>query len=183
MDSKKDIRKQVLTLRERLTVKEQDEKSQCIFNQVINHPFFMDANIIYCYVDYKQEVKTRSIIQHAWEQGKNVAVPKIVDDEMRFYFIESFEELKEGYRGIPEPINCKIADAKSPLVIMPGVAFDKSKNRIGYGKGFYDKFLKNSPYSHTMALCYEVQLVEKVPTDPFDIKPEILITEKCIYDK
>ena len=183
MESKKDIRRHVLSVRENLTAKEQDENSQNICRQVINHPFFMNTDIVYCYVDYKHEVITRAIIQSAWDQGKQVAVPKIIGDEMIFCFINSWKELKDGYRGIPEPTDCKIADADSPLVIMPGVAFDKCRNRIGYGKGFYDKFLKKHPHSHTIALAFELQIVDKIPFDSFDIRPEILITEKCIYDK
>ena len=183
MESKKDIRKRVLSLRENLTIKEQDEHSQKICRQVIKHPFFVNADIVYCYVDYKHEVTTRSIIQTAWELGKQVAVPKIMGDEMIFCFINSWKELKDGYRGIPEPTGCNIADADSPLGIMPGVAFDKCRNRIGYGKGFYDKFLKKYLKSRTIALAFEVQIVDKIPFDPFDIRPEILITEKCIYDK
>ena len=183
MESKKDIRRYVLSLRGNLTAKEQDEKSQNICCQVINHPFFLNAKNIYCYVDYKNEVKTRAIIQYALDNGKRVAVPKIVDDEMLFCFIDSLEELTDGYRGIPEPSHCNIANVDSPLVIMPGVAFDKSRNRIGYGKGFYDRFLKKHPNCHTIALGFALQIVEHIPADPFDIQPEILITEKCIYDK
>ena len=183
MESKKDIRRYVLSVRENLTAKEQDEKSHNIFCRVINHPFFMNADTIYCYVDYMHEVKTRSIIQYAWKQGKRVAVPKIVNDQMIFCFIEAFEDLKDGYRGIPEPTDCKIANSDSPLVIMPGVAFDKSRNRIGYGKGFYDKFLALHPNFHTIALGFDVQIVDKIPSNLDDIQPEILITENCIYDE
>ena len=101
---------------------------------------------------------------------------------MSFYYIQSFSELSEGYRGILEPKNLSKTTDETMLVIMPGVAFDKDKNRLGYGKAFYDRFLQKHTNCHTMALGFELQVIDHVPTDSYDVQPEVLITEEVIYD-
>ncbi len=182
METKKDIRRHVLKMRSEMTEVEWDDKSHKICEKVVNHPFFLDADTIYCYIDYRHEVGTKNIIKEAWKQNKKVAVPKVEGDEMNFYYINHVSDLKEGYRGIWEPYECVIATAERPLVIMPGVAFDTDCNRIGYGKGFYDKFLMKHPKAHRMALAFELQIITKIPADAYDIRPNILITEEMVYD-
>ena len=181
MEQKKDIRKQVLTIRKHISKKEWEEKSRVISSKVITHPFFLNADTIYCYVDYKNEVGTRAIIEEAWKLGKRVAVPKIVEDEMLFYYIESYSDLAEGYKGIPEPNTEECACTEEGLVIMPGVAFDYNRHRLGYGKGFYDRYLCTKKQLCTLAICFECQMVEDIPTDKYDIFPEVLITEERTY--
>lgn len=182
MEQKRDIRKGVLKKRNELSEWEWDEKSHRIYEKVVNHPFFLEADTVYCYVDYNREVGTRNIIETAWKMQKKVAVPKIDENEMNFYYIHSFLELHDGYRGILEPKNAMKANDESMLVIMPGVAFDKEKNRLGYGKGFYDRFLQKHTNCHTLALGFEMQLIDSVPAGEYDIRPEVLITEEVIYD-
>ena len=188
MESKKDIRKYVLEKREHLTAKEWEEKSRSIYEKVVSHPFFLNADTVYCYIDYRKEVGTREIIKKAWEDKKKVAVPKVEGDKMSFYFIQEFADLKEGYRGIPEPepiFPAKDENASeqtsSVLVCVPGAAFDKHCNRIGYGKGYYDKFLSLHKHYHTMALCFACQMIELIPAESYDIRPEIVITEENHY--
>ena len=183
MESKKDIRKCVLEKRSQMTQEEWDEKSHRIYEKVVTHPFFFDAKTVCCYVDFRREVGTKSIIEEAWRRGKQVAVPKIEDGQMNFYYIQSWQEVSEGYYGILEPNTMKHLHDETPLVIMPGAVFDRNRNRIGYGKGFYDRFLKAYPKSLTIALAFELQLVGEVPHEEHDIRPEVLITEEEIYDR
>lgn len=183
MESKKDIRRDVLEQRNSISQKEWEEKSRAIYKRVVTHPFFLSADVIYCYLDYRNEVGTRAIIETAWEQNKKVAIPKVEDDEMQFYYIDCFSEVSKGYKGILEPTSIRIANAKNPLVILPGAAFDRKRNRIGYGKGFYDKYMKQNPSKHTIAIAFEFQLVESIPTEIHDFVPKVLITEEKIYDK
>ncbi len=182
MESKKDIRKRILEHRACMSPKDWEEKSRIITQKVVSHPFFLCADAIYCYVDYSHEVGTRSIIEHAWKAGKKVAVPKIVDDYMEFYYISDFSELAEGYRGILEPVVATTpARDEKTLIIMPGVAFDKSHSRIGYGKGYYDAYLQGHTDCDTIAICFEMQMVNQIPVQPHDFKPNIIITEENIY--
>lgn len=183
MESKKDIRKCVLEKRNCISKQEWEEKSRLICEKVVTHPFFLASNVIYCYVDYRNEVRTREIIETAWEQGKKVAVPKVFVDDMEFHYIQSFEGLNEGYRGIPEPKQINLAHDEHALVIMPGTAFDKTCNRIGYGKGYYDKYLHVHPNYKTLALAFELQMVENIPAEDYDICLNMIITEENIYER
>lgn len=183
MESKKDIRKRVLAIRQNLTDKEWEEKSHLIYEKVISHPFFLQANAIYCYIDYRREVATRTLIEHAWSFGKKVAVPKVEGDDMVFYMIHSFDELECGYRGIWEPKTLKPAQNQDALVIMPGAVFDTACHRIGYGKGYYDKYLHLHLKHKTMGLAFELQMMEEIPAEEHDICPDIIITEENIYER
>ena len=182
MESKKDIRTSSLQKRNQLTEKEWSEKTSIICKKVLNHPFFLESNTIYCYVDYRNEVGTRKIIEEAWKRGKKVAVPKIFGEQMLFGYLANWDELAKGYKGILEPNVFALAKEETPLVIMPGAAFDSRRNRIGYGKGYYDQFLDKHSKCNTLGLAFECQIVEHIPAEPFDICPQVLITEEEIYD-
>jgi len=183
MESKKDIRKRLLDKRNLITDKEWEEKSRCIYEKVVTHPFFLEADAVYCYVDYRREVGTRSIIKQAWKLGKKVAVPKVNDSEMEFYYIQCLDDLQEGYKGIPEPKPIDLAMDDKVLVIMPGAAFDTKCNRIGYGKGYYDKYLRAHLNYKTIAIAFELQMVDEIPIEPYDICPNMIITEEKNYER
>ena len=182
MEKKKDIRRQVIAERNEMSKEQWWEESLRITDKLITHPFFLSADEIYCYIDCKNEVATKKIFEEAWKQGKKTACPKVIGDEMEFYYIQSFEELEPGYFGVKEPITTMRAQGKKVLVIMPGVAFDKKNHRIGYGKGFYDKYLnRNSNYSR-VAIAFSFQVLDDVPSDKYDMNPQLIFTEDNIYD-
>ena len=108
--------------------------------------------------------------------GKKVAVPKIYGDEMRFIYLPDLSQVEKGYSGIPEPVaDGPEGDDPTALVLMPGIAFDKEGHRIGYGGGFYDKFLAKEPGHPTVALCYDFQVVKELPTEEFDIPVDLVL--------
>ena len=181
METKKDIRKRVLKIRDGISKTEWETWSNMIYDKIVTHSFFLESKYIYCFVNYSNEVDTKRIIEHAWKLGKKVAVPKIHDNEMLFHVIHTYDELEEGFKGILEPVTPPLNDIMNGLVIMPGVAFDKQKHRIGYGKGFYDRFLDQYPYLSTIAIAFEKQVVEEIPVDEYDWNPDILITEEHTY--
>lgn len=181
MESKKDIRKHVLIERNLISKEEWTEKSHRIYEKVITHPFFLNAEEIYCYIDFKNEVGTRNILETAWRLGKKVAVPKVMGDYMEFFYIQNLDELSPGNWGIMEPQKRILACGSNVLVIMPGAVFDKEKHRIGYGKGYYDHYLAKHPNYQTMALAFELQMLENIPTDAHDICPQIIVTEGQFY--
>lgn len=181
METKRDIRKRVLAKRSSMSEEEWTEKSRLIYERVISHPLFQDAEEIYCYVNYNHEADTHAIIEKAWKLGKKTAVPKVDGRDMEFHYIRTFEELETGYFGIPEPVKDCPAHGKQVLVIMPGAAFDKNRSRIGYGKGFYDKYLQEHTGYRTMAIAFECQVEDYIPSESHDIRPEVLITEENLY--
>jgi len=128
------------------------------------------ADTIYGYMPYNQEVRTELILERALADGKRVAIPKVYGDVMRFIYIEDFSGLEKSDMGIPEPVSDEpVAADEKALVLMPGLAFDEQGHRIGYGGGFYDKFLAAEPDHPTVALCYDFQMSPQLETDTFDI--------------
>lgn len=141
---------------------------------------YKNARCVFAYVSYNQEVRTRGLIEHALADGKRVAVPRVYGDIMRFKYISSINDLQPGYMGIPEPsddLECADDREEQVLMIMPGLAFDEAGNRVGYGRGYYDRYLtKNNKTRYTkVALAYDFQIVDSIEADAFDVKTDILI--------
>ena len=137
---------------------------------------YRNAKTIYGYLPYNQEVRTVPMLKQALQDGKRVAVPKVYGDTMRFHYIEDFTQVEKGYAGIPEPVaDLPIADDPTALVLMPGLAFTTQGDRMGYGDGFYDRFLAMEPSHPTLALCYGFQMVEKLPTEEYDIPVDTVL--------
>lgn len=181
MEAKKDIRNIVLEKRNKMTEKEWEEKSRYITDRLVSHPFFLESNEIYCYVDFRNEVATRQIIEKAWKMQKKVAVPKIDQKDMQFFYITSWDDVKPGHWGILEPCTNCIAEGMNGCVIMPGAVFDQKRNRIGYGGGYYDTYLQQHSMLRTVAIAFEFQILEVIPAEEHDIRPECIITEENIY--
>ena len=139
-------------------------------------PQYNSAKTIYGYLPYNQEVRTVPMLEQAMKDGKRVAVPKCYGDEMRFLYMDDLSKVEEGYAGIPGPVADEpVADDPTALVLMPGMAFTKDGKRMGYGGGFYDKFLASEPGHPTVALCYEFQMVEDLPTEDYDIPVDCVL--------
>lgn len=178
METKKDIRKKIFAARKACTDSQVEEWSRDITRRVIALPAFKRAERILAYADYNHEVITRYLIEEAWNAGKEVAVPKVVGKDMIFYHLKDFAQLKPGYYGIPEPEEGESVQWDEALMIMPGVAFDRENHRVGYGGGFYDRFLEKHPSLERVAVAFDFQILPQVPTEPTDIFPQIIVTEK-----
>ncbi len=190
METKRSIRNAVLKLRDHMGEKERKLKSKLIAEKVMSTIVYREAEIILSYLNYKSEVETEGLVNKALEDGKRVYCPKVNGDTMEFYLIRSIEDTEVGHMGIREPFpeeakllgEREISGGKC-VMIMPGSAFDKDRNRIGYGKGYYDKYLMRYPGLSTIAICYDCQIVDKVPADAYDIKPDAVISECNEYKK
>lgn len=138
--------------------------------------YYKNARTLYGYLSYNQEVLTLPILEQALRDGKQVAVPKVYGDTMKFIILHDLSRIAPGSYGIPEPVEDEpVAQDETALVLMPGLAFDRQGNRMGYGGGFYDKFLAAEPEHPTVALCYAFQLVEQIPTDSYDIPVDCVL--------
>lgn len=137
---------------------------------------YKQAKTIYGYLPYNQEVRTIPILKQALADGKAVAVPKVIDDEMVFILMDDLSKVEKGYAGIPEPVDDgPVASDPEALVLMPGLAFDPQGHRIGYGGGFYDRFLEDEPNHPTVALCYKFQMLPKLETEEHDIPVDLVL--------
>lgn len=182
METKKSIRKAIAARRRASTEEERRAADEKITAAVLALPEFQAASCIYIYMSYNREVETRRIIQAAWGQGKRVAVPRVEGQEMAFYLLESFDQLVPGCVGIPEPMDgMRLAGDEDALMIMPGVAFDASCRRVGYGGGYYDRYLSRHTGHPRVAVAYSFQLIPQAPWEPTDIFPDKLVTEEQIY--
>lgn len=188
METKREIRKRILNIRNALSSVLRRKQSDEILAKLLESDAYVCAHNILCYVDYQSEVFTDRLIETCFATGKTVFVPLVCGENMEFYHIDSLEELVEGYKGIREPkANTeKVYDMQvatgSDLIIMPGAVFDEKRNRIGYGKGFYDRFLAGGFLGAKVALAFELQIVEggSFETEETDVKPDMIITEKRI---
>ena len=168
--NKQELRKSIREQKRAMTEAQIQEKSRLLGQLFAASALYRNAKTIYGYMPYNQEVRTVPMLEQAIRDGKRVAIPKCYGDEMRFIFMEDLSQVEKGYAGIPEPIeDAPIADDETALVLMPGLAFDPEGHRIGYGGGFYDKFLAKEPNHPTLALCYDFQMMEKLETEEFDI--------------
>ena len=174
--NKKELRAQIRARKRAMTESEIVEKSIRLGELFLASDAYKNAKTVYGYLPYNQEVRTVAMLEQAIRDGKRVAVPKCYGDEMRFIFLDDLTKVEKGYANIPEPIADEpIADDETALVLMPGMAFDPQGHRIGYGGGFYDKFLAKEPNHPTLALCYDFQMVEHLETEEFDIPVDTVL--------
>ena len=173
---KKELRRSIRERKRAMTAEEIVRRSQMLGLLFIQSEAYKNAKTIYGYLPYNQEVRTVPMLEQALRDGKRVAVPKCYGDEMKFIFMEDLSKVEKGYANIPEPIaDGPVADDETALVLMPGLAFDPQGHRIGYGGGFYDKFLASEPNHPTLALCYDFQMLDHLETEEFDIPVDHVI--------
>lgn len=179
---KKRLRQECLEKRAGLSQDEVREKSERIMARLFELDEFKKANFIMFYVDFKNEVMTQDAIAKALSMGKRVAVPKTVKDEGLWAIeIKSLDDLSAGAFGILEPtkLENRVDPEELDLVIVPGVAFDRKGHRLGFGAGYYDRFLpKLRPGVKKIAVAFEVQLVDSVPAEEHDIRMDAILTEE-----
>lgn len=176
---KKALRREISAKKSALTSEQIEARSAILAERLFDTPQYRDCKSLYAYLSFNQEVRTDPIIERAWSDGKRVAVPKVTGKEMVFIWIDSFEALGPGYYGITEPIeNGPVADDRHALVLMPGLAFDPEGHRVGYGGGFYDRFLEAEPEHPLVALCYDFQMFEHLDVEAHDIPVDVVITDQ-----
>ena len=173
---KKELRKKIREQKRAMTPERIEQASDKLGELFRATELYRNAKTIYGYLPYNQEVRTVPMLEQALADGKRVAVPKVYGDEMKFIYLTDLTQVAEGYAGIPEPVaDGPVADDPTALVLMPGLAFDKEGHRIGYGGGFYDKFLAQEPNHPTIALCYDFQMLGQLPTEEFDIPVDCVL--------
>lgn len=187
------IRKYILSRRDSINDEIRKGKDREIKERLLQLPEFKASHKILLYASFRGEVDTFDLLKYCITHGKAVILPRVdkQNNELKIYKIKDTEELVKGYFAIPEPnvsedrrMNVKHMD----LILVPGVAFDEQCNRLGYGKGFYDKLLsevgsqKSEVRRKIIGLAYEEQIVELIPSESHDIKMDMIITDKRIIE-
>ena len=182
MLGKKEIRAEVKKRRREADEETLHEKSLQILERFRQLSAYKDASLLLAYVDAKREVETRLLMRCAWDDGKKVAAPRVDGDGiMHFYYLRSLKDLEPGAFGIMEPrADCRMCEPEEGLLLMPGVAFDEQGHRVGYGGGYYDRYLEKHPHLIHIALAFEFQIFPVVPSEKHDICPDLIVTENRI---
>lgn len=179
---KSDLRKKALDFRKSLRVSDKVLKDALIFERIINLPEYLDSEIVLCYCSTEFEVDTINIIKHSLALNKKVALPKCIDSNgnMVFKYINSFDDLETGRYNIFEPVNEMIEynfSNSNAICIIPSLMVDVNYYRLGYGKGYYDRFLSKFG-GFKCVLCYKENIVDVLPVyDGFDVKCDLCLTD------
>ena len=187
---KEAIRKEVAGKRKELDPNEKEAWDHAICRRFLKHllgesletPAFSS---VYCYVDFRNEAGTREILEELWKRKIPAAVPRVRGREMEFCPVTSWEDMKAGYMGILEPTGKGVlseAFFQNPLVVVPAVALDPTGGRIGYGGGYYDRFLKSIMQKTAIGLAYEFQIYDRVPAEEHDERVDKILTPKRWID-
>ena len=175
--NKIELRRLIRAQKRAMTLSQIEKASQELGEKLAACPQYAAANTIYGYMPYNQEVRTVPMLERALADGKQVAVPKVYGDTMKFILVTDLSQMENSDMGIPEPVaDGPVADDPHAMVLMPGLAFTAKGDRMGYGGGYYDKFLAAEPEHPTVALCYDFQLVDYIPTDAYDIPVDLVLT-------
>lgn len=185
---KQGIRSRYLGLRDNLSAGERKQKSQEIWEHIKGDPKYQAARAVLVYMDYRSEVMTTGLVEELLaDTSKKVFAPKVEGMHIRFYEIKSLDELKKGYQGIREPeenpekrFTPDMAARLEAVVLVPGAVFDRQRGRMGYGKGFYDRFLTDYREVYGIALSFSCQIAKEIPMEPHDRRPDIIVTENGI---
>jgi len=175
-EEKNTLRNNILKIRDSLSPEDISRKSKAIEERLFEDEFFKDAGTVAVYIPKGNEVNTKSIIERALKEGKEVLVP-VTNDEISMCKFVSFDDLIQGKFNVPEPKEKVPKDHAAQVVLVPGVVFGKCMHRIGYGKGYYDKYFKNSK-AYRIGICYDFQVMEKLPKHEHDIPMNRIITDK-----
>ena len=188
--TKTEVRARALALRDRIPADERMRCSEKIVKNLTEHVCYREAQALLTYVSFRSEADTVSLIERALADRKAVFAPRVAGREMDFFRIKTLSDLEEGYHGILEPQN-HIKEVYDPfmgkaIMCMPGAAFDRAHHRIGYGGGYYDRYLsKLSQHAKdticTAALAYNCQILQEIPWDSHDICPKWIVTETEIF--
>lgn len=178
---KSSIRKKIISERDKIDIKEKRYKDNKIKEKLMETKYYKECEKIFIYIGFGSEINTYEYIQDFFKDNKRIFVPRtnIKNKTMEAVEINDLNNLEKNKYGILEPSLDKeqIDKNEIELIILPGVAFDKVGGRIGYGGGYYDKFLKNvSSKAIKVALAYDLQVLDKIPMEEHDIKYDYLIT-------
>lgn len=179
------MRKEAKEYRLSLSAEEKERNDRKIANKLLGLWTFRDADTLLAYMSTDIEVDTLYLIERAWELGKKVAVPRCIAGtrNMVFHYITSFDDLESGSFGVMEPIVDKcppVIVSEKSICVVPALVFDKKCFRLGYGKGYYDRFLASFPGT-AVGICYENCRKDSVPHGKFDKSLDLFITENRIY--
>ena len=186
METKKELRSHMTFLRNQIQKEERLLLSERIFDRLCQSRIYLESPVIYSYVSFRSEVDTTRFNERVLKDGKQLALPKVVSKtDMEFFFVEDVSRLVPGYMGIMEPAPLHPAKpSEKCLMVLPGLAFDRGFGRLGYGGGYYDRYVNR--YTHHFyrcGICYDLQLIPEVPRESHDLLMDYIVTEYNLLER
>ncbi len=181
-EGKKALRRSMRVLRDQIEEEVLEYKSQQICESVLRIPQVVAAEVIFIYVSFRSEVQTHALIDRLLTLDKRVCVPHIDrSDRMQAVLLENWQAMKSSAFGFLEPQACESEQGEIGVSIVPGLAFTQQGVRLGYGKGHYDRFFSSRPGGTKIGLALDAQIVEEIPTEPFDCPMDLVQTESNLF--
>lgn len=175
--NKKALRSRIRMQKQAMSPEEIVLRSRHLCAMVQETDAYQQSKTIYGYLPFNQEVDLSPLLETALAEGKQVALPKCCGKDMRFVLVAGLTQVRRTPFGVPEPVaDSPIASDKTGLVIVPGLLFDRRGYRIGYGGGYYDRFLGQEPDHPTIGLCYDFQLTDRLEPDAHDIPVDLVFS-------
>lgn len=189
---KDELRDKMKVVRNGISDESRVEQNKTLFDMITQTELYQNAKWILSYVSFNSEVDTKELLKRALKDGKKVYVPKIANERMNFFRLEDFGELSMNSMGILEPdgdpaksfpydLHLSLDRAEECVFFVPGLAFDKDCNRIGFGKGYYDKYLARFHKKMTVGLAFSEQIVDQVPSNEKDVALDLVVTPTGAY--
>ncbi|MBQ6466580.1 MAG: 5-formyltetrahydrofolate cyclo-ligase [Clostridia bacterium] len=180
--NKQELRKKYLSLRDSFSQKERKESGSVIFDKIKELKEYKNCSLLLVYCSFGSEPDTAGIIDDALSRGKSVAVPRITGKKMEFVLLNSRSELTLGkYNILTAPENREpIKDFSNALCIVPCISIDFNLNRLGYGGGYYDRFLSENNSIKTVCVCFDRCISSSLPKEEYDVAVDMCVTESRI---
>lgn len=179
-ENKRRIRMDARQKRDALSEEKIAQWSEQICKTLQEQSFFKDANHICFYYPLGNEVNLLSLAKRAMELGKHISFPCVQGSDMAFYQVYDLQDFAEGAFHVMEPVSRDEMCIDDALVLVPGLVFDSRGGRMGYGKGYYDRFFAKYPQCLKIGVCYEMQFIREAPCNRYDIFMDMVVTEQRI---
>ena len=184
MDAKSSLRRQLIALRKDMPKEQRCKEAEDICEYLMRSKILQETDVVMLYAAKSPEVTLDAVFAWALAQGKKVCFPRVSEEEMDFYYVEKASDLIPGNFGVREPATyCQLATFTKAVCLVPGVGFDTSGNRMGYGKGYYDRYFhKSTADIYRIGICYDEQLQYEIPAMGHDIKMDRVVSASNVID-
>ncbi|NKB36764.1 MAG: 5-formyltetrahydrofolate cyclo-ligase [Gammaproteobacteria bacterium] len=182
-NKKSELRAELKAARQKLTDAQRIQKNQLILRNLFKLAPVQDCKSVFCFISTVNEVDTHAIINHFLESKKHLTVPRIsAEKNMQAIVFQSWAEMEKGQLGILSPKHSEPIASKTDITLTPGLAFSAAGARLGYGRGYYDRWFVENDGGLKIALAYEIQILEEIPVDEHDVIIDIIVTEDRVIN-
>ncbi len=177
-EKKQQLREDLKTRRARMPAAERRDEDAAVLKQLLDLPALREARRVFCFVSHGDEIDTHALLDELLRRDKHIVVPRIRPEGMIAVAFSDWSELRPGQLGILTPVSTEPCDESVDVCITPGLGFTVSGKRLGYGRGYYDRWFAAHSVPHRIAIGYDCQVLEDLPVSDFDVPVTMLVTGK-----